>query len=243
MIIGLTLTLVIVIFIALYWVAEPGRQEAASERQKAEAVERGAELYIPQEEGSFRVEVSLNGFNNTPGEFRLEVEEGQEVEITFVYGDYDLPVNNPHIIAIPDLGITPFILDQNNPEFTVSFTAPKVGEVTLFSFMCTQIACAGHNNLLGGTIVIQPTPQTTLPAAATGELYAGNCAACHGVNRQGISGLAPSLTPESLTALNYTEIRDIILNGSSNTAMPPFKGTLSQTEIEALVQFLKDTSP
>ena len=135
---------------------EPGRQEAARERQQAEAAEREAEL-IPQKEGSFRVEVSLNGFNNTPGEFRLEIEEGQEVEITFVYGDNDFPTNNPHIIAIPDLGITPFILDQNNPEFTVSFTAPKVGDATLFSFMCTQTACAGHNNLLEGTIVIQPS--------------------------------------------------------------------------------------
>ena len=154
-IIGLALTLIIVIFIPVYWVMEPGLQEAARIRQEAEAAEREAGLYTPQEEGSFRVEVSLNGFNNTPGEFRLEVEEGQEVEITFVYGDNDFPVNNPHIIAIPDLGITPFILDQNNPEFTVSFTASKVGEVTLFPFICTQTACAGHNNLLGGIIVIE----------------------------------------------------------------------------------------
>ncbi len=44
-IIGLALTLVIIIFIPFYWAMEPGRQEAARERQKAEAVERGAELY------------------------------------------------------------------------------------------------------------------------------------------------------------------------------------------------------
>ncbi len=44
-IIGLALTLIIVIFIPVYWVMEPGRQEAAQERQKAEVVERGAELY------------------------------------------------------------------------------------------------------------------------------------------------------------------------------------------------------
>ncbi len=46
--IGLVLTLVIVIFIPLYWAMEPGRQEAARERQQAEAVERGAELYTLQ---------------------------------------------------------------------------------------------------------------------------------------------------------------------------------------------------
>lgn len=44
--IGLALTLTIVIFIAIYWATEAGRQEAASERQRAEAVERGAGLYI-----------------------------------------------------------------------------------------------------------------------------------------------------------------------------------------------------
>ncbi len=64
-----------------------------------------AETPPPQEKGSFRVEVSRNGFNNTAGEFRLEVEQGQEVEITFVYGDSDFPENNPHIIAIPDYSL------------------------------------------------------------------------------------------------------------------------------------------
>jgi mono/diheme cytochrome c family protein len=43
--IGLALTLIIVIFIPIYWATEPARQEAARERQQAEAAERGAELY------------------------------------------------------------------------------------------------------------------------------------------------------------------------------------------------------
>ncbi len=44
--IGLALTLIIAIFIPLYWATEPGRQAAARERQQAEAIGRGAELYI-----------------------------------------------------------------------------------------------------------------------------------------------------------------------------------------------------
>ena len=106
-----------------------------------------------QEEGKFRVEVSRNGFDNTQGEFRLEVEEGQEVTITFVYGDGDFPQNNPHIIAIPDYGIDTGVLDENNLEVTLRFTASKDGEV---SFICTEISCVGHPNLQGGIIVIQP---------------------------------------------------------------------------------------
>lgn len=111
------------------------------------------EVSPSQEEGESRVEVSRRGFNNTPGEFRLEVEEGQEVEITFVYGDNDFSENNPHIIAIPAFGIATGIIDRENPEDTVRFTANKTGEV---SFMCTEAACIGHTNLQGGIIVIQP---------------------------------------------------------------------------------------
>ncbi len=44
--IGLVLSLIIVIFIAVYGATEPGRQQAALENQQAEAVERGARLYI-----------------------------------------------------------------------------------------------------------------------------------------------------------------------------------------------------
>ncbi len=106
----------------------------------------------PPPQGGIRIEVSRNGFDQTPGEFRLEVEQGQEVEITFVYGDKDFSQNNPHIIAIPDLGIETGVLDQENTEKTLRFTASNTGEVR---FMCTDITCAGHPNLQGGIIVIQ----------------------------------------------------------------------------------------
>lgn len=44
--IGLALTLVIVIFIPLYWATEAGRQEAARERLQAAEIEKGAQLYM-----------------------------------------------------------------------------------------------------------------------------------------------------------------------------------------------------
>ncbi len=110
------------------------------------------EVSPPQEKGSFRIEVSRRGFDSTAGEYRLEVEEGQQVEITFVYGDKDFSQNNPHIIAIPDLGITTDPIDQQNPEATVHFTAGNTGEV---AFVCTKVDCVGHTNLLGGILVVE----------------------------------------------------------------------------------------
>lgn len=106
----------------------------------------------PQEEGNFRIEVNRRGFNGAPGEFRLEVAEGEEVEITFVYGDNDFPQNNPHKIIIPDYGIETSVIDENNPEVTVHFTTSGQGEVI---FMCSNTECVGHTNLLGGIIVIK----------------------------------------------------------------------------------------
>jgi cbb3-type cytochrome c oxidase subunit III len=44
-IIGFTLTLIIVIFIPVYWAMEPARQEAALNRQHEEAVDRGAAVF------------------------------------------------------------------------------------------------------------------------------------------------------------------------------------------------------
>ncbi len=114
-----------------------------------QSVETGGEH---EEEGSFRVEVSRNGFNDTAQEFHIEVEEDQEVEITFVYGDSDFSQNNPHRIIIPDYGIETAIIDENNPEVTVRFTATGHGEI---AFMCSIPDCVGHSNLLGGRIVIE----------------------------------------------------------------------------------------
>lgn len=88
-----------------------------------------------------------------------------------------------------------------------------------------------------------PPLETKATAISAGELYGNRCAACHGVNRQGISGFAPALTAENLAALSDTEIRDMISDGRAGTAMPAFKGTLSPEEIDALLQLIKHTSP
>lgn len=108
------------------------------------AQSRQVETPPPQEEESFRIKLSRWGFNNIPGEFLLEVEEGQEVEIIFVYGDSDLSQNNPHIISAPDYGITTGILDEENPEVILRFTATETGAV---AFMCVLPECIGHHNL------------------------------------------------------------------------------------------------
>jgi len=113
-------------------------------------------------ESSFRIEVSQHGFNSALGETQLEVEEGQEVEITFVYGDDDLSFNNPHIIFITGYNIKADTLDRENPEVTVSFIAGQPGEI---KFMCV-LSCEGHDNIQKGRITVLPS---TTPPTAEGD--------------------------------------------------------------------------
>lgn len=87
-----------------------------------------------------------------------------------------------------------------------------------------------------------PVATTPAPVSAK-DLFGAKCAACHGANRQGISGFAPTLTSESLAKLSDTEIRNAIVDGRPGTAMPPFKGSLSPEELDALLQLIKSPSP
>ena len=99
------------------------------------------------------------------------------------------------------------------------------------------------NGVSAPTPIPTPPVETVPKAQAAGELYGKSCAACHGANRQGISGFAPALTPESLAGRSDAEIRSAISDGRPGTAMPAFKGTLSPEEIDALLQLIKSTAP
>ncbi len=94
----------------------------------------------------------------------------------------------------------------------------------------------------GGSASTSP-PEPNTSAIDAGAIYRTTCVACHGVNREGVTGLGKPLTPESLASRSDAEIRDIITNGKPNTAMQSFKGSLSADEVNALVQFIKNIEP
>ncbi len=88
-------------------------------------------------------------------------------------------------------------------------------------------------------------PATVAPAAdgtgaagdvqAGADLYAANCAACHG--QKGEGGIAPSLASLQLTA---DEIVAIVRDGKQGDegAMPPFGSRLSDQEVQNLAAFV-----
>ncbi len=70
------------------------------------------------------------------------------------------------------------------------------------------------------------------------QLVLHDCGACHGMTLNG--GLGPSLSAESLANRDVAELREVILNGRDNTAMPPWKQLLSDAEAAWIVQQLQD---
>jgi len=100
----------------------------------------------------FTVIVSRYGFNGTASGFKLSVSQGDSVRITFLYGDNDLPYNNPHAIMIDGYAVKSAIIDKASPKATVEFVANVSG---IFRFYCF-VPCVGMEFLMG-TLVVTPT--------------------------------------------------------------------------------------
>ncbi len=74
-----------------------------------------------------------------------------------------------------------------------------------------------------------------------GDFFLASCAACHGANREGLVG--PALTPERLIEADEFYF-ETIKNGRVGTAMPPWGAAgLTDDDINALVQWIKNVEP
>lgn len=70
------------------------------------------------------------------------------------------------------------------------------------------------------------------------EIYADNCAVCHGENGEGEIG--PAIGNPAMLSLNTDAfLRYAVENGRDDTAMPAFADTLSSDEIDAVTAFLR----
>ena len=109
--------------------------------------------------------------------------------------------------------------------------------------------------VLGGLVVALafPTPSSSpaFAAAADGAgVFASNCASCHGDKGQGVPNLAPPLAKNSYVTGNPKGLIHTVLagmNGPINVngkpwgsgAMPPWKGSLTNAQIAAVVTYIR----
>ncbi len=94
-----------------------------------------------QEAVKQRIEIGDNGFNNQP-DFTLEVEQGQLVELTFVFTQ-TIALGDSHIVVLRGLGLETPEINFYNREATLKFIADKPGT---FELGC-DLQCEVHAEL------------------------------------------------------------------------------------------------
>lgn len=70
-----------------------------------------------------------------------------------------------------------------------------------------------------------------------GKIYKEKCAVCHGAEAQGLVG--PNLTDEFwIHGNSYEKVKHTIINGVPAKGMIPWKGTLTNNEIDSVIAFM-----
>jgi len=100
------------------------------------------------------------------------------------------------------------------------------GRVVAVTVLCVVLNCV--------------TAQAGTNGQSTRTVFNGTCASCHGQNGTptavGKSLNAPDLASTDVQKHTNTELKEIISNGKGN--MPPFKGRLSEAQINSLAAYL-----
>lgn len=85
--------------------------------------------------------------------------------------------------------------------------------------------------------------------AAGAKLYKQHCTLCHGPGGKGDGPVGASLQPPpmDLTSADVRgdsdeELLGIIANGKQGTAMPPWKGTLSEKQMQDVLAYIRSLS-
>ncbi|MCW8987685.1 MAG: nitrite reductase [Gammaproteobacteria bacterium] len=89
--------------------------------------------------------------------------------------------------------------------------------------------------IIVGTVLLTST-LSYAASTSVDTLYQKNCASCHGANRLG--GMGPALLPENLKRLRKNNATEVIANGRAATQMPAFAKTLTDNDIQSLVNYV-----
>lgn len=105
---------------------------------------------------AFTVLVSSRGFNGSSNTLNLDVSQGDQVDLTFVYSDPT--VNTAHQIALEGYNIRTSVIDQANPISKIQFVAGQIGS---FQIHCI-IPCVGMENLQNAWLLVKQSPGVTI---------------------------------------------------------------------------------
>jgi len=85
-------------------------------------------------------------------------------------------------------------------------------------------------------------------SAAGAQVFSQNCTSCHGANGQGQPGVAPPLAGNPFVTGDPNAVINVVENGlhgqtvmgqTFGAAMPPWKGTLSKSDLAAVITYIR----
>lgn len=98
-----------------------------------------------------RVPITDNGFNGQPGNFTINVRQGQLVEITFVW-DQKIHLGDEHIFVLDGYNLETKTINATEREASWRFVADKAGT---FRIKC-DLECEVHDVLKSALLVVTP---------------------------------------------------------------------------------------
>ncbi len=128
-----------------------------------------------------------------------------------------------------------FITD---PKSVIAGTTMPAFKNTLTTAETNDIAAYLYSLKEASPLTVPSTPPPATPPTET-QLYAADCASCHGDNRQG--GIGPALTTSALAGQTVSRIESEIAVGSDG--MPGFSARFTPAQVSALAGYLKNTPP
>ena len=231
--IGVLATLLIVVVLGLAAWREPARQEDAEIALRVAAVTEGMDLFA--ENCAVCHGAQGEGLGTTPA-LNSEAVRSMDYETLFktiARGRYGTKmaaysVEEGGIFTDAQIDALVTLIQYANWDAVAArvdelgLTPPEVVTVEL-----TDETLAAVRDLPDGDIL-----------AAGLEVYATECAACHGANAVG-TNTAPALDSPDVRALGADELTRIVQNGVAGTLMAGWDGVLTPEQIAAVVQLVE----
>ena len=107
----------------------------------------------------------------------------------------------------------------------------------------TTIVAVAILGLGAGSLVLagEGAGQRGAHSVTTAALYLKQCAACHGPKGEGTPGVRPLNGPLA-HGDRVEDIEKVIRDGIKDTTMASYRGTLTDAQIRAMAEFVRDMS-
>lgn len=231
-VIGILATLVIVVALPLYVVLESGRQEDLQDEYYTNAVLASTELYA--QNCAVCHGAAGEGIGNNPLLNTDSVRMMSENDLSKVIsrGRYDTQMaawasEEGGIFSNSQIDDFVTFVQQANWAYVearvaeLGLTPPEVIEMEISEEMLSSVSALPDGESLSEGL----------------QIYAENCAACHGSNGAG-TAIAPAIDSTELRATSQEDILDLVNTGVSGTLMASWEGVLNSEEVNSVVELI-----